>query len=87
MAHQDLGVAYLQVSDLDDAIGEFRAGLKLAPDAYELHYDLGLALKLKDDFAAATAELEAAARLNPGSPDPPYTLGILEMQRGHFDER
>src|SRR5258708_25453166 len=71
---------------MDDAIGEFRAGLKLAPDAYELHYDLGLALKLKDDFAAATAELESAARLNPSSPDPPYTLGVLEMQRGHFDD-
>jgi hypothetical protein len=42
---------------MDDATSEFRAGLKLAPDAFELHYDLGLALKLKDDLDAATAEL------------------------------
>ncbi len=67
-------------------MGEFRAGLKLAPEAYALHYDLGLALKLKDDPTAATSELELAARLNPESPDPPYTLGILDMQRGSFDD-
>ena len=81
-----MGVAYLQESDLDDAIREFRAGLALSPDAYELHYNLGLALKLKDDVAGAGVELEQAARLNPQSPDPPFTLGILKMQTGHFDE-
>ena len=47
---------------------EFRAGLKLAPDAYELHYDLGLALKLKDDLAAATAELEVGCAPQPEFP-------------------
>jgi tetratricopeptide (TPR) repeat protein len=83
--HQGLGVAYLQEGDVDDAVSEFSASLRLYPEAYELHYDLGLALKLKDDIAGATSELELAARLNPSSPDPPYTLGILHMQMGRFD--
>jgi len=82
--HEDFGVAYLQQSDIDDAIREFQAGLKLDSGGQQLHYNLGLAYKLKDDTARAIPELELAARLDPNSPDPAYTLGILYMQAGRF---
>jgi tetratricopeptide (TPR) repeat protein len=84
LAHQNLGVAFLQQTDMQDAITEFRTGLSLNPNSYQLHYNLGLALKLKDDVNGAITELEQAAGLNPTSPDPPYTLGILYMQMGRF---
>jgi Flp pilus assembly protein TadD len=81
---EDYGVAYLQQSDLDHAIEQFRLGLQLDPANAQLHYDLGLALKLKDNLAAAVPEFERAATLDTTLPDPAYTLGVIYMQQGHF---
>lgn len=86
LLRQNMGVAYLQQNDVDNALAQFRAGLKLAPDDVQMHYDLGLALKLKDDVPGATAELLKTEQLDPQLPDAPYTLGVLEMQQGHFAE-
>ena len=84
--HEDLGVAYLQQSDLNHAMEQFRAGLAVEPDNPQLHYDLGLALKLKDNPDAAIPEFKQAETLDPKLPDPPYTLGVLYMQLGRFAE-
>ena len=80
----NLGIAYLQRSDFDAAIGEFHTALQTAPDDATLHYNLGLALKLKDQLAAAIPEFERAAQLDPTQADARYTLGVTLWQQGDF---
>jgi protein O-GlcNAc transferase len=86
IAYEDLAAAYIQLNQIDDAVTELRAALKLAPDSPQIHYDLGLALKFRDDSAASIPEFEAAERLDPNAPEPPYALGQLYLQAGRYPE-
>jgi len=59
------------MNQLEDAVVQLRAALKLSPDAPQLHYNLGLALKMEDDAQGAIPELEIAQRLDESAPEPP----------------
>jgi Flp pilus assembly protein TadD len=68
MAHCDHGAALKAEGDLDGAIAEYRAALRLQPDHAEVHYDLGRVLWTKGDREAAFEEFHTAYRLAPNEP-------------------
>jgi Flp pilus assembly protein TadD len=66
LAYCNLGVALKAKGDLDGAIAEYRAALRLPPDNAEAHYDLGRVLWTKGDPEAA--QFHTAYRLAPNEP-------------------
>jgi Flp pilus assembly protein TadD len=68
MASCDLGTALNSKSDLDGAIAEYRAALRLQPDSAETRYDLGRVLWTMGDREAAFEEFHTAHRLAPHEP-------------------
>lgn len=67
-AHCKLGTALKAQGDLDGAIAEYRAALRLEPDNAMAHYDLGRVLWTKGDLEAAFEEFHTAHRLVPNEP-------------------
>jgi Flp pilus assembly protein TadD len=63
-AHFDRGLALYDKSDLDGAIAEYRAAIRLKPEAAEAHSNLGVALEAKREKQAALAEYRQASELD-----------------------
>ena len=68
MAHCNLGTALKAQGDMDGAIAEYRAALRLQPDNGMAHFDLGRVLWTKGDREAAFEEFHTAHRLAPNDP-------------------
>jgi len=68
MPHCDLGSALKAKGDLEGAIAEYRAALRLDPDNAVAHFDLGRVLWAKGDREAAFEEFHTAHRLAPNEP-------------------
>jgi protein O-GlcNAc transferase len=68
LAHCNLGTALKAQGDMDGAIAEYRAALRLQPDNAMAHFDLGRALWTKGDREAAFEEFHTAHRLAPNEP-------------------
>jgi tetratricopeptide (TPR) repeat protein len=54
-----------QSGKLDAAIGEYRIGLKMAPDSYGAYNNLGTLYFQKEDYPNAVAAYREADRLHP----------------------
>jgi Flp pilus assembly protein TadD len=67
-AHCNIGAALKAKGDLDGAIAEYRAALRLQPDKALAHYDLGRVLWTKGDREAAFEEFRTAYNLAPNEP-------------------
>ena len=63
----NLGIALYKKGDLDGAIAEYRAALRLTRMMHEAHCNSALALDDKGDLDGAIAEYREALRLNPES--------------------
>jgi Flp pilus assembly protein TadD len=68
MAHCDLGSTLQAKGDLDGAIAEYRAAIRLQPDNAMAHCDLGRVLWTKGDRDGAFQEFRTAHRLAPNEP-------------------
>jgi Flp pilus assembly protein TadD len=68
MAHCNLGTALKAQGDMDGAIAEYRAALRLQPDNAMAHFDLGRVLWTKGNREAAFEEFHTAHRLAPNEP-------------------
>jgi len=63
--HFKRGLERQQSGDLDGAIEEYRAGLRLDPDNFAVRYNLGLLFERKGDLDAAIAEYRITLLLKP----------------------
>jgi tetratricopeptide (TPR) repeat protein len=63
LAHQELGLAYEQLDRNDEALGELKAAVSLAPKVESLHFFLGRLYRKTGDQDAAAREFADAARL------------------------
>lgn len=70
VAHNELGLAYLQSTDLDAAAGAFSEAIKLHYVAAEPHNNLGVALARMGRLREALREYEIASQLDPDWPVP-----------------
>jgi len=86
LAHQILGNALLLSGDVDAAIAELEAALKLVPDFPEAHNNLGMAYDDRRQFDQAAACYRRALELKPGYAEAHNNLGVALKAQGKVDE-
>jgi tetratricopeptide (TPR) repeat protein len=86
VAHVDLGVALEQKGEPNEALEQYRAAEKIAPELYHIHSNLGNLLNNLGQPEAALAEYQQAALLNPGLPVLHARLGDLLLKQGRDAE-
>ena len=72
-----LGIAYFRLHRWEDAEGEFRAMLELAPVDDYAHYALGRCLEKQGRSHEANGHYKLARSLRPGSED--YAKRVLDL--------
>jgi Flp pilus assembly protein TadD len=86
VAHGNLGRAYLDQGQLNEAINEFRAALQIRPRSYKAHYNLGLAYEKKGLFKEAILQYEKTLNFKPDYSNAHFNLGNIYKQRGLLDK-
>src|ERR1700680_3148342 len=74
--HYNLGVTFYEMGDLNGAVAEYQAALRLNPNHVHAHINLCNVLYAKDDLNGAVAECQAALRLDPNLAEAHHTLGL-----------
>jgi tetratricopeptide (TPR) repeat protein len=85
-AHGNLGRAYLDLGQLNEAINEFRAALQIRPRSYKAHYNLGLAYEKKGLFKEAILQYENSLNFKPDYVNAHFNLGNIYKQLNLLDK-
>jgi Flp pilus assembly protein TadD len=80
-AHTDLGVEYIDLGLVDDAVAEFRSAAALDPATSAHHANLGLALIILGRFREAEPEARTAVALDQTNMKAQYLLGYILARR------
>jgi tetratricopeptide (TPR) repeat protein len=86
IAHDNLGTALMRRGQVDEAIGHFKATLRLKPDDPEELNNLALVLLRKGETGEAISLLEQALRLRPRDDSTHYSLGLAYGQTGRLED-
>jgi Flp pilus assembly protein TadD len=86
MAHNSLGLVYLERGDLDKAILCFQKALQIHSDYVDAHNNLGLAFMRKGQLDKAISCYQDALELQPYNPLIHYNLGCALIRKGRADE-
>jgi serine/threonine-protein kinase len=81
-----LATTLQEPSQLDEALGYYRAALALRPEAGAVHNNFGIALAKKGRLDEAIRHLEQALRLNPQYAAAHYNLATALRSKGRLDE-
>lgn len=81
-ARFDLGRARRRTGDLDGAVREFEAAIRMAPDYYDAHAGLAAVLQQRGDSEGAIEHFAIAARIRPSSFDAVWNLGLELLKVG-----
>ena len=81
----NLGIVYQQMGELDKAIPEFKAAIRIKADFSAAYNNLGKAYGIQGDFEEAIAAFRTSVRIDPNSPVLHTNLGIVYQQQGKFD--
>ena len=84
--HDAVADLYLEDGQLNDAVAEYRASLRLNPDSAPTHYNLGFALSALGKRDEAVAQFEDAVRLDPDYAQAHNNLGALLQLQGKAGE-
>ena len=76
LAHNELGVQYLRLSQLDNALNSFRSAVRLAPESFTARLNLGIALMQKREYREAEEVLRASLQRN-------ETSALAHFHHGH----
>jgi Flp pilus assembly protein TadD len=86
MRWNNLGIAYLDQLQYDDAIRAFQEVVKRRPDYADGHTNVGLTYIEWEKYSDARPQLEAALKLSPDNARALYYLALVERRTGHCDE-
>jgi tetratricopeptide (TPR) repeat protein len=86
IAHNNLGLVYLNSNRLPQAIEQFEASLKLRPDYAIAYNGLGNALVLSNRTEEAIADYREALRINPNYPEAHNGLANIFLQTGQLSD-
>ena len=82
----NLGNAYRQLKQWDDAKKTLQRAVEVGPEDAEANYSLGMVFAQLDETDSAYNYLQHALRLRPGYPEALNNLGILYLRTGKRDE-
>ncbi len=85
-AHSNLGNALAKKGQIDEAIRQLQAALRLKPDFANAYNNLGYALFQKGQMDEAIRQFEQAIRLEPVYADAHNNLGYALFREGEMDE-
>ncbi len=80
------GMAYAAKRDLDRAIDDFTAAIKLKPNFFEAYSNRGYLYSVKGDYGQAIADLTSAIRINPRFAKAFWLRGIAHLAHGESME-
>jgi len=86
MAHSNLGIAFLQEDDLDEAIDHFYKAIEIQPSFAVVHSNLGIALRRKGMLDEALKHTTRAVQIDPDLAKAHNNLGIVLFQKGRVNE-
>lgn len=86
MAHYNLGIAFSEQGQVDQAIGQYRQAVALRPDYAEAHYNLGRLLVEHGQLSEAVSHYEKAAAINPADAEAQNNLGVTLFGIGRIDD-
>jgi len=86
MAHSNLGIAFLDKNDLDEAIGHFYKALEIQPTHAGVHTNLSIALRRKGMLDQALEHSIRSVQINPDLAEAHNNLGISLFQKGRVEE-
>ncbi len=86
MAHNNLGVIYLERKDFPRAISHLTSSISADPKNAFACVNLGNALKSVGKIEEAISNWNSAIDLNPGIPEPYNNLGLISYAGGEFDK-
>ncbi|MCH6568680.1 MAG: tetratricopeptide repeat protein [Acidobacteria bacterium] len=86
MAHSNLGIAFLDNNDLDQAIGHFYKALEIKPTHAGVHTNLSIALRRKGMLDKALEHSIRSVQTNPDLAEAHNNLGISLFQKGRIEE-
>jgi tetratricopeptide (TPR) repeat protein len=78
----NIGLAQLEIGELDAATDSLRQAVLLGENHAESHFNLALAYERRGLLADADRKTLASLRLNPGQPDARNLLGVIDAQTG-----
>jgi predicted O-linked N-acetylglucosamine transferase (SPINDLY family) len=84
--HSNLGVALLDLGQLDSAVISCRRALKINPAYAEAHYNLGVALQDLGQLDGAVASYRRALQVNPAYAEAHSNLGAALQALGQSDD-
>lgn len=84
LAYNELGVQYLRLNQLDDAVKSLRTAIEIAPDAFTPRLNYGIALLQRKQFPESVAELRRALELKDGSALAQLYLGRALLSTGDY---
>jgi tetratricopeptide (TPR) repeat protein len=86
MAHSNLGIAFLDKNDLDQAIDHFYKALEIKPTHAGVHTNLSIALRRKGRLDEALEHSIRSVQNNPDLAEAHNNLGISLFQKGRVEE-
>ena len=82
IAYFYLGTALMEQHEYVEAVGYFKAALRIKRDASDTHYALAYTYKQLDSMKKYRDELEATLAFDPSMPEANYDLGLLLLKNG-----
>jgi tetratricopeptide (TPR) repeat protein len=85
-AHYNLGNAFLQQGQMDEAMAQYQKALAIKPDYAEAHNNLGNVFIHQERVEEAIAHFQKALTIKPDYADAHNNLGSAFLQQGRLDE-
>lgn len=86
MAHNNLGVIYLEKKDFPNAISHLSLSISSDPNNSFAYVNLGNAYKSVGKIDEAISNWNSAISINPKIPEPYNNLGLISYAQGKFDK-
>lgn len=80
----NLGIAYLEQSDVERAVNALETATMLGPNHSEPHFNLAVAYERAGKLHQARQEISLSLRLSPDDPDARNTLAIIYIRLGAY---
>lgn len=86
IAHNNLGMVYLDKGNIDEAIVHFQNAVTAKPSYVPAYHNLGYAFRTKGDLLAARNAYQTASQIEPSNPKGHLGLGLIYTELDNGEE-